>query len=142
MLSAIAGAVGGSGALSAAAGVSNLAVNTAIAAKLGANILPAAGAASKGLIGGGLWGAGLGLATWGATELFMDDFVYRPGKPPMPFNPRDTIVGVKNPASLGGGVDTNALAGAMAGALHGITIEMRDIDKAIMRLPDAAIRNA
>ena len=74
--------------------------------------------------------------------MLMNDFVYRPGQPPIPFNPNDTIVGVKNPAGLGGGIDPNMLAGAVASAMNGLTVEMRDIDKAIMRLPDAAIRSA
>jgi|10_taG_2_1085330.scaffolds.fasta_scaffold00905_8 hypothetical protein len=141
ILMSILGAVGGAGGsgLVTAGATSALALSNPKARAGAAGVMRlgskwAMRAGIAGLIAGGL--------AYGATELFMDDFVYRPGKPPIPFNPKDTIVGVKNPASLGGGVDTNALAGAMAGALNGITVEMRDLDKAIMRLPEGAIRNA
>ena len=104
------------------------------------------GAVLGGGLGGGLAGVGAGavIGTGVGVGLAksMDDFVYRPGQPPIPFNSKDTIVGVKNPASLGGGVDPNAIAGAMASAMNGMTVEMRDIDKAILRLPEIAIRNA
>jgi hypothetical protein len=96
--------------------------------------------------GGAMTGIALGTAVGAVAGAGiaggMDDFVYRPGQPPIPFNSRDTIIGVKNPASLGGGVDPNAIAGAMASAMNGMTVEMRDIDKAVMRLPEIAIRNA
>ena len=101
---------------------------------------------SKGLLRAGLGaaigGTGVGLAASLILPMLMNDFVYRPGQPPVPFNPKDTLIGVKNPAALGGGVDPNALAGAMASAMSGMTVEMKDVDKAIMRLPEIAIRNA
>ena len=97
---------------------------------------------TRALIGGALGATGVGLAASLILPMLMNDFVYRPGQPPVPFNPKDTLIGVKNPAALGGGVDPNALAGAMASAMSGMTVEMKDVDKAIMRLPEIAIRNA
>ena len=94
------------------------------------------------LMGTGVGGLVIGGALLAHQLATQDDFVFRPGQPPVPFNPKDTLIGVKNPAALGGGVDPNAIAGAMASAMSGLSIEMRDIDRAVMRLPDAAIRNA
>jgi hypothetical protein len=39
-----------------------------------------------------------------------NDFVSRPGMEPIPFSPDDTLIGVKNPASLGGGDSSMAMA--------------------------------
>ena len=135
LLAAIAGAGVGSGVGSV--------IGKGRAASAGLKGLKAAKMIGKlalmGTGGGGLVIGGALLAHQLATQ---DDFVFRPGQPPVPFNPKDTLTGVKHPAALGVGVDPNAIAGAMASAMSGLSIEMRDIDRAVMRLPDAAIRNA
>jgi len=42
----------------------------------------------------------------------LSDFISRPGMPPVPFSPQDTIIGVKNPAALGaGGITVNINGG-------------------------------
>jgi hypothetical protein len=79
------------------------------------------GAASKvlvpmlsGILMGGI-GTGVGaLATSG-----MNDFVYRPGQPPVPFNSKDTLVGVKDPSMLGGNGNLEAKMDRIANLLSG-----------------------
>ena len=135
LLAAIAGAGVGSGVGSV--------IGKGRAASAGLKGLKAAKMIGKlALMGTGVGGLVIGGALLAHQLATQDDFVFRPGQPPVPFNPKDTLIGVKNPAALGGGVDPNAIAGAMASAMSGLSIEMRDIDRAVMRLPDAAIRNA
>jgi len=58
-----------------------------------------------GAITGGVSGAALGatIVAPAINKAMQNDFVSRPGMEPIPFSPDDTLIGVKNPARLGGG---------------------------------------
>ena len=68
-------------------------------------------ASVKGALIGGAGGilAGAGLSAAASSQF--NDFVQRPGQAPTSFSPSDTIIGVKEPGSLGGGNmgETNSL---------------------------------
>jgi hypothetical protein len=51
----------------------------------------------------GLIGASTGFTPGAGAKQPEQDFVQRPGQAPTSFSPNDTIIGVKDPASLGGG---------------------------------------
>lgn len=71
---------------------------TKVFAKQGAKIL--GGAVTGGIAGGVMGGA---IAAPLINKAMQNDFVSRPGMEPIPFSPDDTLIGVKNPARLGGG---------------------------------------
>ena len=98
--------------------------NFAVFAGLGALLVGIAGAfvgaisagllakaSVKGAIIGGAGGLAAGAALGGAASTQFNDFVQRPGQSPTAFSPADTIIGTKDPSSLGGGNmgETNSL---------------------------------
>ena len=98
---------------------------------------------------GGPWGAALGAGIGGVAGTF-NDFVYRPGQPPIAFSSDDTLIGVKDTTTLGG--NTSALESKIDKLImvseeqyrlfrNGLYVEMRDFDKALIKHQEATIRN-
>lgn len=119
------------------------------------NLIPGLGVATglAGALGGAAIGGALGLGAGVASSALFNDFVFRPGQPPARFSPSDTIVGVKNPEELRGKpADMRGLENKVDQLIiamdrqttmmnRGMSVEMKGIDKAILRGKDAAIRN-
>jgi hypothetical protein len=73
-------------------------MSTKLFAKRGAKML--GGAAIGGVAGGAMAGT---IVAPLINKAMQNDFVSRPGMEPIPFSPDDTLIGVKDPARLGGG---------------------------------------
>lgn len=116
------------------------------------------GAALGGLLGQGaaaLLGGGVAAgAAYMAPKMF-DDFVFRPGQPPAKFSPDDTLIGVKDPSTMGGGTtvvnDYSALEKKVDELImtmndqtnvlrNGMSVRMTGLDKAIIRKSESVIR--
>lgn len=118
--------------------------------------------ALKGVTAGTLMGAGTGtvlggVAGLGATAV-MNDFVMRPGQPAVPFSPDDTLIGVKDTQDLTSPTVQQAFADTKALEQkidqlniymkeeldmfrRGLSVEIKDFDKAILRRSESQIRN-
>jgi len=81
--------------------------------------IAALGAAAGPALFGGLIGGVVGATVGVGVTAGMDDFVYRPGQPPVPFNSKDTLVGVKDPSMLGGNGNLEAKLDRIANLLTG-----------------------
>ena len=94
-----------------------------VGAIIGSSGLKGALATGLALTGGAIFGGIIGGAAGAAAGSFatsgMDDFVYRPGQPPVPFNSKDTLVGVKDPSMLGGNRNLEAKMDRIANLLSG-----------------------
>jgi hypothetical protein len=99
-------------------------------------------------------GAVIGLASFlaaSAGHKSLNDFVYRPGRPPIAFSPQDTLIGVKDPSSLGGtSMALEQKVDKMAGMIaeqnamfsNGVNIHFKDFDRGLIRKREASVRNA
>jgi hypothetical protein len=83
-------------------------MSTKLFAKRGAKML--GGAAIGGVAGGAMAGP---IVAPLINKAMQNDFVYRPGMEPVPFSPDDTLIGVKDPAILGGGGGNSQIAMAI-----------------------------
>ncbi len=158
----IAGVVGGAALGKWLGGIVGGALGTFIAPGVGT----AAGAGLGSTIGsqlgrvagtfGGAYIGGMGAYTGSAyIGNKFDDFVFRPGQPPAKFSPNDTLIGVKDPSTIGGGTtvinDYSALEKKVDELImtmnrqtdsfrRGMSVEMRGMDKAVMRLQESDVR--
>ena len=132
----------------------NILLGTLIGVTAGGFIMSSLGpiGALIGAVGGGVLGAGLG---YGAGKVF-NDFVFRPGSPPVQFSPQDTLIGVKDTGAIGGTTqvvnDYRGLENKVDQLIMtmneqtnvmrtGMSLEVKGIDRAIVRKRDAVIRN-
>ena len=102
------------------------------------------------LVGGAALG-GLGGFGLGAAIETVDDAIIQNGRI-IGTNPRDTIIATKTPGELGSAAGSSALESKMDKLImtmetqlnvfkNGLFVEMRDMDKAMIRQQEAAVRN-